>query len=129
EVAFDLRYDRRYLYRMAELAERWDLDFMPSVVGSGGTLATFLGAGSVLRFGYRVPNEFGSALQPSPLYYGAYLFTGGEVRYVIRNIFLDGNTYTSSPHISKKPWVADARAGLALVLKSVELTVAMTLRS
>ena len=128
EVAFDLRYDRRYLYRIGD-PQGWAVNVIPSAVGSGGTLATFLGLGSILRFGYRIPNEFEAPQHETPFHYGAYLFTGGEGRYVIRNIFLDGNTFTSSPHIGKKPWVADLRVGLTIVLKSVEVTLAQTLRT
>jgi hypothetical protein len=129
EVAFDLRYDRRYLYQIRDRDERWGVDIIPAFVGSGGTVATFLGAGTTLRFGYRIPNEFEAAMQPTPLHYGAYLFTSADGRYVIRNIFLDGNTFASSAHIDKNPFVAELRAGLVLVFKCVELTFAQTLRT
>jgi len=129
EPAFDLRYDRRYLYRLRDSAEQWGVDVIPSFTGVGGTVATFLELGTTLRFGYRIPNEFEAAKQPTPLGYGAYLFTGAEGRYVIRNIFLDGNTFTSSQHVEKKPFVADIRVGVTFVLKRVELTAAQTLRT
>jgi len=83
----------------------------------------------MLRFGYRIPNEFEASKQATALHYGAYLFTVADGRYVIRNIFLDGNTFTSSAHIEKKPLVADLQIGLTIVLKRVELTAAQSLRT
>jgi len=129
ELAFDLRYDRRYLYRIGDREEGWGIDVIPSFTGVGGTVATFLGLGTTLRFGYRIPNEFEAPKQPTPLDYGAYLFTSAEGRYVIRNIFLDGNTFTASQRVDKKPLVADVRIGVTFVLKRVELTAAQTLRT
>jgi len=85
--------------------------------------------GALLRFGYQIPNEFDAPQQATPLHYGTYLFTGTEGRYVVRNIFLDGNTFTSSHQIGKKPFVADMRVGLTVVLKNVELTVAHTFKT
>jgi len=129
EVGFALRYDRRYLYRLQLQEDRWALDVIPSVSVSGGTVATFAGLGSMMRVGYHIPNEFETPKQPTPLGYGEFAFAGADGRYVVRNIFLDGNTFHASPHISKQPWVADFRGGLTIVLKSVELTGAATLRT
>jgi lipid A 3-O-deacylase len=39
---------------------------------------------------------------------------GGEARAVAHNIFLDGNDFKSSAHVSKIPEVADIVAGLAV---------------
>jgi len=129
EPAFALRGERRFLYRIGDGAERWGADLMPYLNGSGGTVATFLGFGTEARFGYRIPNQFEAPKQSTPVYSGAYVFTGAEGRYVVRNIFLDGNTFTSSHHIDKQPWVADFRVGFTVVLERVELTLAQTLRT
>ena len=42
------------------------------------------------------------------------LFVGVEARAVGRNIFLDGNTFTDSQSVDKKPLVGDVQAGLEL---------------
>src|SRR5205823_1802925 len=96
EVGFDLAYERRYRYALRDKEGQWGADLVPSLIGSGGTVATFLELGTMLRFGYRIPNEFEASKQATALHYGAYLFTVADGRYVIRNIFLDGNTFTSS---------------------------------
>tara|TARA_R110002124_G_scaffold273815_1_gene443386 strand:- start:91 stop:1083 length:993 start_codon:yes stop_codon:yes gene_type:complete len=45
---------------------------------------------------------------------GWYLFAGLQGRVVARNIFLDGNTYSNSYSISKKPLVMDAVGGISI---------------
>lgn len=49
------------------------------------------------------------------------LFLGSEARAVARDIFLDGNTFESSPHVNKRPLVADMQAGALLTYKRVQL--------
>jgi len=129
EVGFNFGYERRYLCRLIDKDQRWGTDLIPSFRASGGTVSTFLAAGTTLRFGYRTPDEFEAPRQPTPVHFGAYVFSVAEGRYVIRNIFLDGSTFTSSPHIEKKPLVADLSLGLTVVLKSVELTVTHVFRT
>ena len=129
ELAFALRYNRQYFYRITDRDNPWCADVLPFFNASGGTVSTFLGGGGTLRAGYHIPNEFEAGGEGGPSRYGAYLFTRAEGRYVIRNIFLDGNTFTHSAHIGKEPWVGELRAGLTFVLKSVEVTAAQTLRT
>jgi lipid A 3-O-deacylase len=58
-----------------------------------------------------------------------YLFGGVEGRAVARNIFLDGNTFADSYSVDKKPFVADANAGLALTYGDVRMSYAVTYRT
>ena len=44
-----------------------------------------------------------------------YLFAGTEGRLIGRNLFLDGNTFSSSAHVHKHAAVADLEAGLAIL--------------
>jgi hypothetical protein len=52
---------------------------------------------------------------------GAYIFAGVEARAVARNIFLDGNTFESSRHVSKFPLVGEAEMGFAVTWGCVRL--------
>ena len=45
-----------------------------------------------------------------------YVFFGAEGRGVLRNIFLDGNTFRNSYSIDKKPFVGDVQGGIAVVM-------------
>lgn len=58
-----------------------------------------------------------------------YLFSGLEGRAVARNIFLDGNTFTDSHSVDKKPLVYDATAGLALTYDRYRVSYALVYRS
>jgi hypothetical protein len=81
----------------------------------------------MVRAGYNVPNEYATTHERKR--FGAYVFFRPEGRWVLRNIFLDGNTFRDSQSVDKRRLVADARVGLTLVLKSVEVSVGHTIVS
>ncbi len=56
-------------------------------------------------------------------------FAGVELRAVARNIFLDGNTFESSPSVDKKPFVVDANAGLTLSFERLRFAYTLNWRS
>ncbi len=58
-----------------------------------------------------------------------YLFGGLEGRAVARNIFLDGNTFESSPSVDKFPLVGDANAGVAFTLGRARVSYTLVYRS
>jgi hypothetical protein len=129
EPGLNLRYDRRYLFAMRAKASAWEADFMPYCAASLGNVATHLGLGTLVRFGYGIPNEFAvpdAAAEPG---FGVYFFAGAEGRWVVRNIFLDGNTFRDSHEVDKEPLVADIKGGLAVVLKWVELSASYVYRT
>lgn len=115
----------------------WDL--LPHVRATAGNVHTHAAAGFETRLGYRLPWDFGTSLiqpgggvsapaDPDDLRlrqdtnFGLHLFAGAEGRAVARNIFLDGNTWEHSPHVSKKAFVADLMGGVGLVLGRAKLT-------
>jgi lipid A 3-O-deacylase len=94
--------------------------------GSIGNLTTFVNAGAEIRFGSWFPDNFGSApllpvyenTAPSigPVFSERVRFHGFvalDVRYVIRDITLDGNTFKDSPSVDRKDLVADLGIGIA----------------
>jgi lipid A 3-O-deacylase len=127
EVTFDLRYLRRHLWE--HRFDEWRLHLIPFLDASAGTVDTHLGTGALVRFGYNVPNEFEAVREPTRPGWGAYAFTGVEGRWVIRNLFLDGSTFESSPSVDKEPLVGSFRFGLGLVFKRVEVLLSHTLLS
>jgi hypothetical protein len=50
-------------------------------------------------------------------------------RLVLRNVFLEGNTWQSSQGVDKNRLAGHAAVGVALVLKHVELTVSNCYRT
>jgi lipid A 3-O-deacylase len=127
EVAFMLNYRREYLAAFRTADNRWGFDVIPHLGGAGGTLQTFLNAGTTIRVGYHMPNEFASGTTATT--WGAYGFAGVDGRAVARNLFLDGNTFAHSQHVHKEPLAGEFVAGLTLAYKSFEATLSHTLRS
>jgi hypothetical protein len=58
-----------------------------------------------------------------------YLFAGAEGRYVARNIFLDGNTFSNGHSVNRIPLVLDMQAGVTVALPAVRLTLMHVFRT
>ena len=127
EPGFALRYERRFQFKPSEDSDGWGVRFIPHVGGSAGNIATYLHAGGTVRFGYNVPDEFST--KPGDLKWGAYLLGGLDGRFVLHNIFLDGNTWRDSHSVTKRPFVGEGRVGLGLVFRMVDLSFAHVFRS
>lgn len=61
--------------------------------------------------------------------FGWVLFAGIDGRAVARDIFLDGNTFEDSHSVDKKPFVADATAGVSLTYDRYSLSYSINARS
>jgi len=124
EITVGLHYLRRQLWEYR--SNDWRLHLIPYLDATGGTADTHIGIGGQVRYGYNVPNEFEAAQEPTHPDWGVYVFSGLEGRWVIRNIFLDGNTFHSSHSVDKEPLVGSASLGVGLVFKRVEILVSHT---
>jgi lipid A 3-O-deacylase len=129
EPGLQLTYEHknRVLFDIHEYFPR--VDVIPHYGGAVGNVQTYLNAGAEIRFGYQLPDDFGtSELRPggnnnAPLSVtdarsglaakGVHVFASFDARLVARNIFLDGNTFRSSPSVDKYPLVGDAALGFA----------------
>jgi hypothetical protein len=52
------------------------------------------------------------------------LFAGFNTSAVLRNIFLDGNTFRDSHSVDKKPFVVQGIAGVAVIVHRFKITYA-----
>jgi hypothetical protein len=115
-------------------------DLSPYAGATLGTPYTYANVGVVARAGRNLPDDLPAAqisLGTVPDGYrgaagfGWYAWAGIDARAVARNVFLDGNSFRSGPHVTRNPLVADiqlgvvvawprARAGLTLVQRSRE---------
>ena len=128
EPGVNLTYDwrHRWLHSQESTSTRshgFDLDVIPRWGASLGNVHTYLDAGAMVRAGWRLPADFGpdlirsasgGSVKTSGL--SCFLFGTASGRAVARDIFLDGNTFESSPSVRKRPLVADFSAGLAVYL-------------
>ena len=112
---------------------------IPHIGGSVGNVMTFASAGAILRLGQNLDVDYGPPLiRPSLSGLAAvekrsdfawYVFAGVQARGVAHDIFLDGNTFSSSHSVEKKRLVGDAQVGVAFVFKGVRLAVTQILRT
>jgi hypothetical protein len=122
EPAFVLKYGRAWEFTINEATSRY-FDIIPNVGADLGTLMVSGNVGATARLGFNLPGDFGVQMIDSPIVLsngknhgpiGFYIFGQGEGHAVGRNLFLDGNTYKTSFHVTKKPLVADLIYGVAL---------------
>jgi len=115
-----------------------EFDVSPHLTGALGNVYTYASSGFVWRFGRNLSSGRADTFRPgfpSAAYFDQlagpawHVFLGGEVRGVARNIFLDGNTFSNSHSVDKKPVVADIQVGFAIRWKKLSFTVTEVYRS
>jgi len=114
--------------------------------GSLGNVATYLNAGAEIRFGWLIPNDFGtSAVRPggdnsapganwdprinNPESWGMHAFISIDGRLVGHDIFLDGNTIRNSHSVDKKAAVVDFSVGISSVFAGYKISFAQVFRT
>lgn len=126
EAAVALRYERRFQYAVTA-DSGWGIRLIPHLGGTAGTMAAFLNGGGTARAGYNIPNEFATTAREHG--WGAYFMAGVDGRFVLHNIFLDGNTWRESHRVNRRPLVGDVYVGLAIALRDVEISFRHVFRS
>ncbi|MEW6427128.1 MAG: lipid A deacylase LpxR family protein [Thermodesulfobacteriota bacterium] len=136
EPGIVLAFERKWLNH-PDLRGRFGADTIFHAGGALGNVATYLNGGAELRLGWNIPRTFGvSLIRPagstwlaSVLGLSVYGFAGGNGRLVLRDIFLDGNTFAHSHGVDKKFAVADFAAGIAATWDFVSLSFSENLRT
>lgn len=140
EPVISLTYERKWRASEAhDLPLGFGFDVTPHLGVTLGNAMTYAAAGGVVRFGRRLPEDYGPPrIRPSlpgttfflpPEGVGWYVFAGLEGRAVARNIFLDGNTFRDSPSVDKFPLVGDFQGGLAITWNDLRLAYTHVLRT
>lgn len=122
-------------------ADGWGWDVIGHAGGSLGNFATYANTGAEMRFGWRVPDDFGSnplrpagentasrnnAVRPG---WAWHAFVSLETRAVLRDITMDGNTFKTSHSVEKEPLVADIGYGAVVSRGHWKMTLAQYQRS
>ena len=110
---------------------------LPEANISVGNIYDYAGLGGMLRLGHNLNADWGPP-RIAPAQQGSdfqdiesfawYVYGGGEMRAMARNLFLDGNSFHSGPSVSKKALVGDANVGAALLFPHIRITAGYTLR-
>lgn len=135
EPGLVVAWERKWLYHPVQSGLGWDTVFHTGF--TLGNVSTTVNTGMEIRLGWNIPRSFGvSLIRPAgstrmghsnrP---GCYLVLAADGRYVIRNIFLDGNTFTNSHSVDKREFIADLGAGLAYSHGRFMITLTQVLRT
>ena len=133
-----------YLHKQKWSLKDDQVELIPHVGASIGTVMTLARAGGMIRVGQHMsgfgPDRIepgGSILQNSRptkrcerlTLCEAYGFAGAEGRAVAYNIFLDGTVFRDSPSVKRQPFVYDLSVGFSLRFDIVRFTVTRITRS
>ncbi len=139
EPGLVLSYEQIRRYGVEDLFLGLSFDFLPNAGGALGNVFTHAEAGFAIRLGSDLSHDFGPPRirpgLPGSSYFRPkngllwYVFAGFEGRAVLRNIFLDGNTFTDSHCVKKIPFVGDLQTGLVVQWDSFRITYTQVLRS
>jgi len=119
---------------------------IPRIGGRLGNVAIYANGGVEFRLGWFIPINFGSCgIRPgcdtNPAFNhdktgdfrrfrtSVHFFSILDSRLVLRDIFLDGNTFKESHSVEKEYFVADMMVGIAVYYKRLKVSYAYTLRS
>ena len=148
ELGVALVYDRklRVLPRQ-DFIEQWGVDAILHFGGAAGTVFTHAGAGMEARLGWNLPTDFGTGVirpageinMPTDTRDPRYQEQGGDIsaylsasvggRWVLRDIFLDGNTFEDSHDVDKEPLVGDVVLAASVIWQRFKFSYSHVLRS
>lgn len=132
EPGVELIVQRMALQDGPDLPFGLETDFGYYGGGAIGNVRTYAGTGLVGRIGWDLASDFGPPrIRPAlagagtfsperPI--GAYLFAGLDGRFILRDMFLDGNAIRDSPRVAdRNKLVADFQSGIAVHIENVQL--------
>ena len=118
-----------------------DWDVLPRVGASLGTPITAAGLGGEVRWGWNLPQDFGtSTIRPGSGFgvpeaqmlangFSLYLFAGLDGSAVGYNSFLDGNLWKSSHDVDKFPLVGEVNGGIAMRIHRFQVSYTHVFRT
>lgn len=146
EPAVIVSWEHKWRAYLKEATSGFGVDIIPSVTATAGNVRVSGALSGELRFGYHVPHDFGTALNrpvsgvsalidkegDSSAYrpvFGAYISLGAAAYAVLRDIFLDGNTWKESHSVDKETFVSEVGWGATVYYKMVKITYSHIYRS
>ncbi len=147
EPIVNLYYERKWKALQLRSSGGFGFDCIPHAGISLGNAYTGTNLGGQVRFGWNIPNDFGTYLirpgsDSSPplddtdprflrLFHriGIHFFFGVDGKAVARDILLDGNTFRDSHSVDKEPFVADFIGGVGVIIHRVKITYSHVYRT
>ncbi len=137
EPGVRLSWQRKWRLHSMVLSDVLSYDLISRAGLTLGNVRTSTSAGGEIRFGYNIPEDFGSdVIRPgagvsAPVIagtksgetpWGAHIFASTQIEAIYHDIFLDGNTWRDSQSVDKKPLVADLSLGASYSINMFKLT-------
>ena len=140
EPVLNIYFERKWRALQTRGSGGLGFDCIPHVGVAAGNAYTGINMGGQVRFGWNVPNDFGTYLirpgsdssapvdDADPRFFrpfrrlGIHLFFAVDGSAVARNILLDGNTFRDSHSVDKKPFVADLIGGIGMIIYRFKIT-------
>ncbi|MFC1788874.1 lipid A deacylase LpxR family protein [Thermodesulfobacteriota bacterium] len=146
EPAIEAVYETKWRMLYSQNHNGFGYDLIPHIGGRLGNVNINANCGAEFRLGWFIPGDFGSCpIRPgcdiNPASYhdktgdfrrirtSVHLFTILDSRLVLRDIFLDGNTFKESHSVDKKYFVADLTVGIAVNYRRCKFSFAYTFRT
>ncbi len=141
EPVIGIIYEFKKKFAEKNIGRGLGYDLVFNTGGGLGNAITYYNLGLLWRFGWNLPDDFGTyPIRPATcfnaalnekttnkkgrLFKGIHYFLSINGRAVIRDIFLDGNTFSSSHSVDKKPLVADIMTGFGLIIGNIKASMA-----
>ncbi|MDA8126411.1 MAG: lipid A deacylase LpxR family protein [Deltaproteobacteria bacterium] len=147
EPVVNFYFERKWRPWQATGSGGLGFDCIPHLGVAAGTVYTGINMGGQVRFGWNLPNDFGTYLirpgadssapiaDDDPRFlksrrtFGIHLFFAVDGNVVARNIFLDGNTFRDSHSVAKKPLVVDLIGGIGIIVQRFKITYSYVRRT
>jgi len=147
ELSAEIIYESQWRLTESQITRRFGYDFIPHVGARLGNVQIYVNAGAEFRLGWNLVRDFGTCpIRPgcetnsafgdqaenTSTYRrrrGVHLFVAMDGRMVLRDIFLDGNTFHDSHSVDKKDYVADFMGGIGFVFKRFKTSYAYVFRT
>lgn len=139
ELTIDASLQSRWRFLPIGSRRGFGLELIPHAGVRLGTTRTHAETGAEARIGWRIADDFGSCqlrddCVPDQKFeatapFGIHLFSRINGRAVLRNIFLDGNTFRASHSVDKEHLIADISAGFAVQYRTFRTTYAYVYQS
>ena len=124
ELALEAVYERKWKLIQPQSGNGFGFDLIPHLGGGLGNVYIYTNTGMQIRFGWNLPGDFGTNLvRPGgdcnvsfrrKGRFGLHFFAAVDGKAILRNIFLDGNTFQDSHRVDKRPFTLDILLGMGL---------------
>lgn len=146
EPGLAIIYERKWRPFRSDQISGFGYDLITHAGGALGNVYSYLNLGAEARIGWNLPADFGTSLMrpggnsSAPATYndprlrstknfGAHLFAGVTGVLKLRDVFLDGNTFTDSHDVNKEYIVGDLVVGASVIFGKVKLSYAQVFRT